>query len=136
MMQRAARTAVDGRLFTHIQERVFNGAAVVAFLRQLLCQVRAKLLVVRDGATIVDTVRSRRSWPPVRLRVTTTADFRRTRRRLSARRLQRRAYFLEVVLGIEGADSREVAGIELGDGVVQRWPAALQVEALVASRLD
>jgi transposase len=41
-----------GRLFTHIQEQAFNGPAIVAFLRQLLRQVRGKLLVVWDGASI------------------------------------------------------------------------------------
>ena len=42
----------DGRLFTHIQEEAFTGEPVVAFLRQLLRQIRGKLLVVWDGATI------------------------------------------------------------------------------------
>jgi transposase len=42
----------DGRLFTHSQEAAFRGPAVVAFLRQLLRQVRGKLLVVWDGAPI------------------------------------------------------------------------------------
>jgi transposase len=43
---------VDGRLFTHTQDRAFDGAAIVAFLRQLLRQVRGKLLVIWDGAPI------------------------------------------------------------------------------------
>jgi transposase len=42
----------DGRLFTHIQETAYRGPAVVAFLRQLLRQIRGKLLVIWDGAPI------------------------------------------------------------------------------------
>jgi transposase len=42
----------DGRLLTHIQEQAFRGPAIVAFLRQLLRQVRGKLLVIWDGAPI------------------------------------------------------------------------------------
>jgi transposase len=42
----------DGRLFTHMQEDAFKGPTVVAFLRQLLRQVRGKLLVIWDGASI------------------------------------------------------------------------------------
>jgi transposase len=42
----------DGRLFTHLQEDAFRGPAIVAFLRQLLRQVRGKLLVIWDGAPI------------------------------------------------------------------------------------
>lgn len=42
----------DGRLFTRVQEEALRGPAVVAFLRQLLRQVRGKLLVVWDGAPI------------------------------------------------------------------------------------
>jgi transposase len=42
----------DGRLFTHIQTEAFRGPAIVAFLRQLLRQVRGKLLVIWDGAPI------------------------------------------------------------------------------------
>ncbi len=42
----------DGRLFTHIQEMAFRGPAVVAFLRQLLRQIRGRLLVIWDGAPI------------------------------------------------------------------------------------
>ena len=42
----------EGRLFTHIQEMAFRGPAIVAFLRQLLRQVRGKLLVIWDGAPI------------------------------------------------------------------------------------
>ncbi len=41
-----------GRLFTHIQDEAFKGPAIVTFLRQLLRQVRGKLLVVWDGASI------------------------------------------------------------------------------------
>lgn len=42
----------DGRLLTHIQDAAFRGPAIVAFLRQLLRQVRGKLLVIWDGAPI------------------------------------------------------------------------------------
>lgn len=42
----------DGRLFTHIQADAFRGPAIVTFLRQLLRQVRGKLLVIWDGAPI------------------------------------------------------------------------------------
>ena len=42
----------DGRLFTHIQDEAVRGPAVVAFLRQLLRQIRGKLLVIWDGAPI------------------------------------------------------------------------------------
>ncbi len=42
----------EGRLVTHIQLDAFTGEAVVAFLRQLLRQIRGKLLVVWDGASI------------------------------------------------------------------------------------
>lgn len=42
----------DGRLFTHLQADAYRGPAVVAFLRQLLRQVRGKLLVIWDGAPI------------------------------------------------------------------------------------
>jgi transposase len=42
----------DGRLFTHIQREPFRGPAIVAFLRQLLRQIRGKLLVIWDGAPI------------------------------------------------------------------------------------
>jgi transposase len=42
----------DGRLFTHVQDDAFRGPAVVAFLRQPLRQVRGKLLVIWDGASI------------------------------------------------------------------------------------
>lgn len=41
----------DGRLFTHIQSEPFRGLAIVAFLRQLLRQVRGKVLVIWDGAS-------------------------------------------------------------------------------------
>ena len=41
-----------GRLFTHIQEEAVTGERVVAVLRQLLRQIRGKVLVVWDGATI------------------------------------------------------------------------------------
>jgi transposase len=43
---------LDGRLFTHIQTDPFRGPAIVAFLRQLLRQLRGKLLVLWDGAPI------------------------------------------------------------------------------------
>ena len=42
----------NGRLFTHIQPEPFRGPAVVAFLRQLLRQIKGKLLVLWDGAPI------------------------------------------------------------------------------------
>jgi transposase len=42
----------DGRLLTHVQEKAFRGPAIVAFLRQILRQVRGKLLVIWDGAPI------------------------------------------------------------------------------------
>lgn len=42
----------DGRLFTRMQDHAFRGETVVAFLRQLLRQLRGKLLVVWDGAPI------------------------------------------------------------------------------------
>jgi transposase len=42
----------DGRRFTHTQEVAFNRSAIVAFLRQLLWQVRGKLLVIWDGMSI------------------------------------------------------------------------------------
>lgn len=42
----------EGRLFAHIQRAAFRGPTIVAFLRQLLRQVRGKLLVVWDGAPI------------------------------------------------------------------------------------
>ena len=42
----------DGRLFTHIQARSVCGLDAVAFLRQLLRQLRGKLLLVWDGAPI------------------------------------------------------------------------------------
>ena len=42
----------QGRRFTHIQDRSIRGPDVVAFLRQLLRQLRGKLLVVWDGAPI------------------------------------------------------------------------------------
>ena len=41
----------DGRLFTHRQEEAFRGPALGTFLRQLLRQVRGKLLVIWDGAS-------------------------------------------------------------------------------------
>ena len=42
---------VDGRLCTHIEDRVFDGAASGAFPRQLLRQVRGELLVLWNGGT-------------------------------------------------------------------------------------
>jgi transposase len=42
----------DGRLFTRVQPTAFRGETVVAFLRQLLRQIRGKLLVLWDGAPI------------------------------------------------------------------------------------
>ncbi len=41
-----------GRLYTHIQDRAFDGPAIVVFLRQLLRHIRGKLLVIWDGAMI------------------------------------------------------------------------------------
>ena len=40
----------DGRLVIHIQPEAFRGPTIVAFLRQLLRQIRGKLLVIWDGA--------------------------------------------------------------------------------------
>ena len=42
----------DGRLFTHIRADAFTGETVVASLRQLLRQIRGKLVIVWDGARI------------------------------------------------------------------------------------
>ena len=42
----------DGRLVAHVQDEACRGPAVVAVLRQLLRQVRGKLLVIGDGASI------------------------------------------------------------------------------------
>ena len=42
----------DGRLLTHVQAEAFRGPSIVAFFRQLLRQVRGKLLVIWDGASI------------------------------------------------------------------------------------
>jgi transposase len=42
----------DGRLFARVQDAPFRGETVVAFLRQLLRQIRGKLLVIWDGASI------------------------------------------------------------------------------------
>lgn len=42
----------EGRLFAHVQDAPFRGPSVVAFLRQLLRQVRGRLLVIWDGASI------------------------------------------------------------------------------------
>jgi transposase len=42
----------DGRLFTHVQAEAFRGPAIVAFLRQVLRQIRGKLLIIWDGASI------------------------------------------------------------------------------------
>jgi transposase len=41
-----------GRLFSHVQAEPFRGPTIVAFLRQLLRQVRGTLLVIWDGAPI------------------------------------------------------------------------------------
>jgi transposase len=51
---RSAISAItpDGRLFVRVQDKAFRGPAVVAFLRQVLRQVRGMLLVVWDGAPI------------------------------------------------------------------------------------
>ncbi len=43
---------LDGRLFTHVQEQSYRGPGVVAFLRQLLRQIRGSVLVIWDGAPI------------------------------------------------------------------------------------
>ena len=53
----------DGRLFTHVQTEAFRGPAIVAFLRQLLRQVRGKLLVIWDGcpATHRTSIRTKAS---------------------------------------------------------------------------
>jgi transposase len=42
----------EGRLFVHSQEPAYTGATIVAFLQQVLRQVRGKVLVVWDGAII------------------------------------------------------------------------------------
>lgn len=42
----------DGRLFTHSQDHAIRGPDVAAFLRQLLRQIRGRLLIVWDGASI------------------------------------------------------------------------------------
>jgi len=42
----------DGRLFVHQQEHAYTGETIVAFLQQLLRQIRGQLLVVWDGAPI------------------------------------------------------------------------------------
>jgi transposase len=51
---RSAISAItpQGRLFSHLQDRSVRGPDVVAFLRQLLRQIRGKLLVIWDGAPI------------------------------------------------------------------------------------
>lgn len=41
-----------GQLVTRVQNEAFRGPAIVDFLRQLLRQVRGKLLVIWDGAPI------------------------------------------------------------------------------------
>lgn len=38
----------EGDLYTMMQEQAFDGAAVVGFLKHLLCQIPGKLLVVWD----------------------------------------------------------------------------------------
>ncbi len=42
----------EGRLFVHVQDAAVRGPAIVAFLRQLLRQIRGTLLVIWDGAPI------------------------------------------------------------------------------------
>lgn len=42
----------DGRLFARVQGVPFRGETVVSFRRQLLRQIRGKLLVIWDGASI------------------------------------------------------------------------------------
>jgi transposase len=42
----------QGQLFTHSQDAALRGPDLVAFLRQVLRQVRGKLLVIWDGAPI------------------------------------------------------------------------------------
>jgi len=42
----------EGRLFTQIQEKAFDGEGVVAFLEHLIRRIQGKVTVVWDGATI------------------------------------------------------------------------------------
>lgn len=42
----------DGQLYLLIQEKAYDSAAVIDFLRQLLAEIPSKLLIIWDGATI------------------------------------------------------------------------------------
>lgn len=42
----------DGALYVQIQEKSFNGASIVGFLRHLLCHVKGKILLIWDGCPI------------------------------------------------------------------------------------
>jgi transposase len=42
----------QGRLFLMVQERAFDGVAVVGFLQHLLARIAGKVLVIWDGAPI------------------------------------------------------------------------------------
>ncbi len=48
----AGALTLGGKLYTRVQARAFDGAAVIRFLRKLLRRIPGKLLVVWDGATI------------------------------------------------------------------------------------
>ena len=48
----ASALSVEGRLVSTVQEKAFNGAGVVAFLKHLLRQVPGKIVLVWDGARI------------------------------------------------------------------------------------
>src|SRR5262249_45618487 len=43
---------LDGQLFAQVQEAAYTAEAVVGFLRQLLRQLRGKVLVIWDGSPI------------------------------------------------------------------------------------
>ncbi len=43
---------LDGRLFLQVRQDNYDGEAVVAFLRLLLCKIRGQLLVIWDGSPI------------------------------------------------------------------------------------
>ncbi len=48
----ASAVSLEGRLVSKVQERAFNGAGVVAFLKHRLGQVPGKIVLVWDGARI------------------------------------------------------------------------------------
>jgi transposase len=43
---------LDGQLFVQVQEAAYTAEAVVGFLRQLLCYLRGKVLIIWDGSPI------------------------------------------------------------------------------------